>query len=204
MSRALGPCRDTAAVVSETSWMVTSRPEEFQMQHRSVGVGDVMRNVCSPRTEIVPSAICRCIGCVAGGTRVRSSCTYGACPQRNRDDHVRKRMSSARIMVRESAAEPRVSSWKLTRVRPTKQADFDRVGRTISVLGEKTFRRRRRPTLRWLHLNSFGSRRHHQDVLNHAPCPCKDPARGTSSSSPRARPVGTEYSDSPAPERALP
>src|SRR2546427_11990760 len=58
IARELGPWSDTAAVDSETSSIFNSRPDALRCSQRSVGSADVMRNVCSLRTEIVPSSIC--------------------------------------------------------------------------------------------------------------------------------------------------
>src|SRR5213594_2695589 len=58
IARELGPWSDTAAVDSETSSIFNSRPDALRCSQRSVGSAEVMRNVCSSRTEIVPSSIC--------------------------------------------------------------------------------------------------------------------------------------------------
>src|SRR5438445_9237964 len=58
IARELGPCNESAAVLSETSSIETWRLDALRYSQRSVGSADVMRNVCSPSTEIVPSSIC--------------------------------------------------------------------------------------------------------------------------------------------------
>src|SRR2546426_7464410 len=49
ISRELGPWSDSAAVVSETSSILTSSPDAFKCSQRSVGSADVMRDRKSTR-----------------------------------------------------------------------------------------------------------------------------------------------------------
>src|SRR5438132_11055891 len=58
IARELGPCNESAAVLSETSSIGAWRSDALRCSQRSVGSADVMLNVCSPSTEIAPSSIC--------------------------------------------------------------------------------------------------------------------------------------------------